>query len=89
METQGLITQRFDMMALRPSESHGLKSDFYLKRCAFGSGSNRVKADDWLSNGKYRKFCEHIDSSLVPPSPHPGSLQAGWSRTTNSYDGTK
>jgi len=48
-------------------ESHGLKCNVKLKRCAFliiCSDSNRVNVNDWLSNYVFRELKRHIDSLL-------------------------
>ena len=52
---------------VKDPESHGLKSNVKLKRCAFliiCSDSNRVKVNDWLSNYVFRELKRHRDSLL-------------------------
>ena len=51
-------------------ESHGLKSNVKLKRCAFRiicSDSNRMKVNDWLSNCVFRELRRHIQ--CIPLCP--------------------
>ena len=64
---------------MKDLESHGLKSNVKLKRCAFRnicSDSNRVKVNDCLSNCVFRELRRHIDSllDLVQRVDFPGKL---------------